>query len=265
MDALSVLSYWDRVIDRYLEGDFPLDGLLGPWFRSYKGTGQGAVDPNVMPEPYLGNLRSKEHRMVFLGLNPGSPRPTAQSRTGTYADEIRRLGGYSAWAATWPYLRDEDVAVWGRNVFHAARLRFMRDWYAEEKLSKQHMLNWELYPWHSKKIQGARMRPPSEAVREYVWEPLRTLRANWVFAFGKPWFEKLEEQGLRCLLHLGHGGEGYPTRTKPGAHRTVKVYEGPGDSFVVAMSTAAAAAPPNSIETSILREELGRRGFPVPA
>ena len=257
-------DFWDQIIDRYLEGEFPLDPPLDSWFRSYKGTGEGAVDPDVMPEPFLGNLFAGDHRMVFMGLNPGAPRPTAQSRTGTYASEIREMGSYRAWAATWPYLRGLDIQEWGKNVFHDARYRFMKDWYDDPSLEHRHMLNWELYPWHSKKVQGSRMRPPGDVVREFVWEPIADTGAQWIFAFGTPWYEQLEHLKLKELVHLGHGGEPYPTETKPKAYRKVKVYDGPAESFVVSMSTAAAAAPPKRRETEILKEGLARRGFPVP-
>ena len=140
----------------------------------------------------------------------------------------------------------------------------MKNWYGDAELGHRQMLNWELYPWHSKKVQGSRMRPPSEVIREFLWEPVGSLAAPWVFAFGREWFERLDDLGLRSLLVLGYGGEPYPTLTKPGARRSVKIYEGPGESFVVAMSTAAAAAPPSLKEANILKAELAQRGFPVP-
>ncbi|MDP9069274.1 MAG: hypothetical protein M3N53_13145 [Actinomycetota bacterium] len=263
-DLKEFAAFWDNIIDRYIAGEFPLDAPLDAWFDSYKGIGEGAVDPQVMPEPYLGDLFAGEHKIVFMGLNPGAPRPTAQARNGTYANEIRALGSYTAWAATWPYLREADITDWGKNVFHDARYRFMKDWYADDNLEHRRMVNWELYPWHSKKIQGSRMRPPPKVVREFVWEPIASLGTTWIFAFGAPWYEQLEHLGLRQLMHLGHGGEPYPTETKPKAYRQVKVYEGPADSFVIAMSTASAAAPPKRREVEILKTELASRGLPVP-
>lgn len=257
-------SFWDDNINRYLNGEFPLDPPLDSWFGSYRGTGEGAVDREVMPEPYLGDLLRGEHKMVFMGLNPGYPRPTAQARDGSYAHEIRELGSYRAWAATWPYLRDLDLLEWGRNTFHDSRYQFMRNWYEDSALEHGHMLNWELYPWHSKKVQGSRMRPPVEVIRRFVWEPIAATQARWIFAFGVDWYDQLEQLGLKELIHLGHGGESYPTETKPRAYRKVKVYEGPSNAFVVAMSTAAAAAPPKKREADILKEEFSRRGFPVP-
>lgn len=228
------------------------------------GNGLGVVDREVMPEPYLGDLFDGDHRMVFMGLNPGSPRPTAQSRNGTYAQEIRQMGSYRAWAATWPYLRELDVSTWGRNTFHDSRFEFMKNWYGNPSLEHRHMLNWELYPWHSKKVRGSPIRPPADVVRSFVWDPIAATGARWLFAFGTPWYEQLELLRLKELVHLGHGGEPYPTETKPKAYRKVKVYEGPADAFVVAMSTAAAAAPPSRRETEILKEELARRDFPIP-
>ena len=260
----NLADFWDDIIDRYLAGEFPLDPPLDSWYASYKGIGEGKVNPDVMPEPYLGDLFAGDHRIVFMGLNPGAPRPTAQSRQGTYAQEIRELGSYRAWAATWPYLRDRDLDEWGKNVFHDARYRFMKDWYDDPALKHQHALNWELYPWHSKKVQGSRMRPPVDVIRRFVWEPIAETGAKWLFAFGVPWYDQFEQLGLRVLLHLGHGGDTYPTETKPKAYRQVRVYEGPAESLVVAMSTASAAAPPKTKEVEILKAELARRGLPVP-
>lgn len=219
---------------------------------------------DVMPEPYLGDLGARGHRAVFLGLAPGCPRPRAQSRTGTYADEIRRLGSYGAWAATWPYLRDEDVAEWGRNSYHDLRYEFMKRWFADDDLGHEHMLSWQLFPWHVRKVQGPKMRVPAEVLEELVWGPIESIGAPWVFAFGKPWFEQLEVLGLTEVVALGHGGEPYPTRTKPGARRTAKVYEGLGDSKVLAMSTSAAADPPSLEETIILKEALASKDIAVP-
>lgn len=265
MNRLNELAeFWDRIIDRYLSGEFPLDPPLDEWYHSYRGIGEGRVDPEVMPEPYLGDVLASDHRMVFLGLNPGRPRPTAQSRQGTYAKEIRDLGSYRAWAATWPYLRSSDVDVWGKNVFHDARFTFLRRWYEDETLLHHNMLNWELYPWHSKKVQGSRMRPPVDTIRRFVWEPLAETGARWIFAFGADWYDQLRQLGLKQLLHLGAGGDPYPTETKAKAFRQVRVYEGPSDAFVIAMSTASSASPPGEKETRILKEELRRRGLRVP-
>jgi hypothetical protein len=70
--------------------------------------------------------------------------------------------------------------------------------------------------------------------------------------------------GLDLLLHLGHGGEPYPTETRPKAYRQVRVYEGPAKSLVIVMSTAAAASPPKKKEVDILKHELARRSLAVP-
>jgi hypothetical protein len=90
----------------------PPDPRLRSWADAYRGRGRGEVNLNALPEPYLGAL---DHRPVgvFLALNPGRAVLGFQGRSGLFADEIRHHGTYSAWAATWPYLRDPWVATIG--------------------------------------------------------------------------------------------------------------------------------------------------------
>ena len=78
------------------------------------------------------------------------------------------------------------------------------------------MVTFELYPWHSTAVT-ARMRPDPGVVREFVWQPVRQLGAP-VFAFGKPWFDLLEDGlGLQVVDRLGDGGS--PTRRRWPAER----------------------------------------------
>jgi hypothetical protein len=76
--------------------------------------------------------------------------------------------------------------------------------------------------------------------------------------------EQLKQLELKQLAHLGHRGDSYPTDTKPKAYRQVRIYEGPSDSFVVAMSNCVRGRASQEREAEILRDELARRGFPVP-
>ena len=114
-------AYWDQVIGRFLVGGpaVPPGPQLRSWFEAYRGHGRGAVNLDALPEPYLGAL---DHRPVgvFLALNPGQAHLGFQGRSGLFADEIRHHGTYSAWAATWPYLRDPWVAAMGPNRHHTS-------------------------------------------------------------------------------------------------------------------------------------------------
>jgi hypothetical protein len=120
-------AYWDQVIAQFLVGGpaVPLDLQMQAWATAYRGRGRGEVSRDAFPEPYIGAL---DHRPVgvLLGLNPGRAQLDFQGRSGLFADEIRHHGTYSAWAATWPYLRDPWVATMGPNPHHTSRLDFLR-------------------------------------------------------------------------------------------------------------------------------------------
>jgi hypothetical protein len=105
-------GYWDQAIGRFLVGGpaVPPDPPAPSWAEAYRGRGE--VNLDTLPEPYLGAL---DHRPVgvFLALHPGEAVLGFQGRSGRFAHEIRHHGTYSAWAATWPYLRDPWVAEIG--------------------------------------------------------------------------------------------------------------------------------------------------------
>lgn len=99
-----VTGFWDEHIAAWLAGDDPMPDPLPQWFDAFRGKGLGKVTRDGFPEPYVGDLKGivATPRLVVLGLNPGEYEQDFQSRTGIFADEIRRLGSYSAWAATGP-------------------------------------------------------------------------------------------------------------------------------------------------------------------
>ena len=129
-------AYWDQVIGRFLvDGPaVPPDPQMRSWAEAYRGRGRGAVNRDALPEPYLGPL---DHQpvAVFLALNPGEAVLDFQGRSGLFADEIRHHGTYSAWAATWPYLRNPWVAAKGTNRHHTSRLKFLRTWTGQATLT----------------------------------------------------------------------------------------------------------------------------------
>lgn len=88
----------------WLAGEDPLTGNLSRWFRSYEGTGRGAVTRDGFVEPYQGDLlgREEQPRVVILGLNPGQYFPDLQSRQGLFAAEIKQAGSYSDWVRDHP-------------------------------------------------------------------------------------------------------------------------------------------------------------------
>ena len=95
-----VVEFWNTEIGRWVGGDDRLHPDLERWRRAYAGSGDGAVDLSVFPEPYVGPLH-REHSpaLVMLGLNPGAAAPRFQGVDGIYTEQIRRTS-YGEWAAT---------------------------------------------------------------------------------------------------------------------------------------------------------------------
>ena len=180
----AVSQLWDSVVDDFLAGR-EIRRSLEPWAKSYHGRGRGAVEWNALPELFLGPLTKP--RGVFLALNPGQADTRFHERNGIFAEEIRANGGsYSAWAASWPYIRDPWVAMKPRNRHHTTRLRFLRDWGGDSQLPCSAMVSFELYPWHSPSITAPFSgKDAQEFIQKYIWEPMVELGAP-VLAFGKP-------------------------------------------------------------------------------
>ena len=249
--------------DDYVK-DFLVDGRIPSqleswtsWTRSYRGQGKGAVQWWALPELFLGPLTKP--RGVFLALNPGEANLCFHERGGIFAQEIlKKYGSYSAWAASWPYLRDPWVTKMGPNSHHRSRLRFLRNWTGENGLPSSAMASFELYPWHSPEFNTSRLivEDALKFIQEYVWQPVSELRAP-VFAFGEPWFRILENPvlGLKVVDRLGAGGRPYGSRAKS---RSVIVLRGRGGLTVMAEKHIGSAVPPKPEETILLREAFDR-------
>ncbi len=243
----SVVQLWDDAVAAFLSGQSAVPTALSSWSRAYAGRDAGEVTFDAFPEPYLGSLLA-DPLGVFLALNPGRADLRFQGRDGRFADEINRFGSYSAWAATWPYLRDPWVAENGRNRHHSSRMTFLRNWHDRSDLSGDHMVGFELYPWHSTAVTGA-MRPDPYVIDEYVLQPLRELGST-VFAFGKEWLSLLEHRlGLDAVERLGRGGRPYGSLVPS---RAVVIFRD-GDLTIVAESHSGSAGPPSRPETEFLR------------
>ncbi|MDE0334541.1 MAG: hypothetical protein OXI64_06245 [Defluviicoccus sp.] len=246
----AVSQFWDTVVEEFL-ADGRIPESVEPWASSYQGKGKGVVDRDALPELFLGPLTKP--RAVFLALNPGKPDPRFHHRGGIFVHEIREKGSYSAWAASWPYLRDPWVSKNGRNSHHRRRLRFLRDWIDNPELPCSAMVSFELYPWHSHGITapigGGAAR---EFIQEHVWEPVKELGVP-IFAFGAPWFSILKRiPELKVVRCLGNGGIGYGSSAKT---RSVIVLQG-GGLTVIAEKHSGSAGPPSRDETMRLREAL---------
>lgn len=241
---------WDRIVDGFLEGGPAVPRELGEWFDAYRGRGLGAVDLHAFPEPWIGALDPTACHGVMLGLNPGKAHLDFQARDGLFANEIRRWGSYSAWAATWPYLREPWDTIKGPNRFARSRLRFLRQW-TGSTLTPAAMVTVEMYPWHSTSVTAV-MRPDPATIHRWVMEPIRALGAP-VFAFGAPWLRLLPLLGLEEVDRLGEGGRSYGGAVPS---RTVVVYDLDGVQ-VIAEKHSGGAGPPNTSEVEVIRDALG--------
>lgn len=174
-----ITTYWDTAVDRWLAGESAVPEDLRSWFTSYRGKGDGASDVEALPELWHGPLDPARCRVVFLSLNPGRVQPEFQCRDGIYASEIRNeFGSYTAWAASWPYLREP----WTASPHHSPhahlprRLKFARHWSGDPSLPASAMVHFEMYPWHSTKL-NAPLKPHRQIVERFVLNPIGELRA----------------------------------------------------------------------------------------
>ncbi|MGH2660720.1 MAG: anti-phage DNA glycosylase Brig1, partial [Actinomycetota bacterium] len=244
---------WESAIQHFLAGGTSAaSDELRRWRSSYRGAGPGSVEDRAFPEPYLGSLEPGVAKAVFLALNPGRADLSFQGRGGLFAEEIRGLGSYAAWARTWPYLRDPWITTHGANRHHGTRLRFLRRWFGDEALGPERMVGVELYPWHSTSLT-APIRPPVEIVHEFVLEPIAELGEATVFAFGAAWFSLLPAVGVEVVARLGAGGRPYGSRVPS---RAVLIGRTPERSLVVAEKHTGSASPPSRREVELLRDAV---------
>jgi len=249
-----VSDFWDAHTAAWLAGEDPLTGDLSRWFRSYEGTGRGAVTRDGFVEPYQGDLLGREGqpRVVILGLNPGQYLPDLQSRQGLFAAEIKQAGSYSAWVRDHPYDNKTWLARHRPNRYYLARLGFTRRWLCDPAATYNAMLIFEVYPWHSTGLTG-HMHPPPDVIDQFVWQPIRETGIGHVFAFGAPWARLARLLDLQVLDVLGRGGRDYGSDV---ASRTVTLFALPGGQTLVAESHSGSAGPPRKDEVERLRAAL---------
>ena len=104
----------------------------------------------------------------------------------------------------------------GPNRYLTSRLTFLRTWTSQPTPDRRRHGHLRAVPLAQHRVT-ARMRPDPGVVREFVWQPIRELGAP-VFAFGKPWFDLLEDRlGLQVVDRLGLAAG--PTRRRCPAER----------------------------------------------
>lgn len=250
-----VADFWDEVLARWHPGDAHLVPPLGRWHDSYAGLGEGRVDLDHYPDPYVGDLRGvrSEPRLVFLGLNPGIGYDALQGDAGVWTRRIRDQGYSRCFRRspaedpdTWKAMHGGKESAYWRNV-----IRFAQRWVDDPTASVSDLLNLELYPWHSKKIAGT-MDPPRELIDRFVWQPVQEVPVQEVFAFGRAWLDVCRDLGLEELATYGPDTEPVPGSAMN--HWRVSLFRLPSGQLVVASSQMGSGAPPGAERVRLLRD-----------
>ena len=263
-EVTEMAALWDGVVQGWLDGGPSYSSELEPWLACYGGRGDHAVVVDALPEPWFGDL-TRSRAMVFLALNPGQPflgsetwrngalMPDLQSRSGVFADEIRRAGSYSAWARRFP---NWSALAPSPNTFFTSRLRFAQDWCEQPSLALDDCVNAELYPWHSYRFAAGQFRPGAEArelIDRFVLSPIAALGCPYVFAFGSAWARLLPGLGFEPSFELStRKGDTWPGAPKD---RVVTVFARDG-LRIVAEYHSGGAGPPKRDAVPPLRDRL---------
>jgi hypothetical protein len=121
----------------------------------------------------------------------------------------------------------------------------MREWFQNENLSGLDRVDFELYPWHSKKFYKNNLRLDASLVQKFILEPVVELEAPLIFAFNAWWWENLENLGVEVISRLGDGGDRpLDHGDKAGAKRGVMVAKLPHGGLIIAEKHIGSAAPP---------------------
>ena len=264
-------TMWDEVVARFVDGAAPWTEELQPWVDSYRGAtfATKRVD-DAMPEPFNGRLDRKP-KAVMLALNPGNafmgeerwmgrqPMPDLQSRRGRFAQQIKgNDGSYTKWARhpfDWPALNGGSP-----HPFVTSRMRFANDWISGDTVEPDEVVWFDLYPWHSKSWSSIDLRHADvqSLIDRYVAQPIAALDSDWVFAFGKPWFEVLPLIGFDRIVEVGGAGTDLWDNQTPS--RRVGVFESRTSGCrVIAMRHSGSAGPPKQSEVASLRNLLDSR------
>lgn len=195
-----IAKFWDRSVAEFFAGKKPHldDPDLCRWYSAYSGTGEGTVNNEAFPEPYIGPLSPDrgDPRLVVLGLNPGGVDMHFQGRSGVFKRSMAEHGSYSAWAMTSPYLTLPWSSKHPINRFHRDNRNFAQRWTRDESVRNQDVLCLELYPWHSKRLT-APINPDPALIKRFVWDPLSEIETPIIFAFGKGWVTTARNLGFK--------------------------------------------------------------------
>jgi hypothetical protein len=252
-----IADFWDKTLNDWVEGKPMTDPDLLRWQSSYQGKGIGRVDLEHYPDPIVGDIRGvqREPRLVLLGLNPGIGYNSLQSHNGVWAQRIAQHGytycldrSPAADPASWKGLHGKESPYW-RNA-----ISFTRRWLDDPSASIGDILNFELYPWHSRGVNG-KMQPPADLIQKYIWDAVREMKMSEVFAFGKEWFKIADDLGLVRIALYGPDGDELPGDLKM-THWRLGLYRVSPDKVLIVSSQAGYSGPPGEDRILVLREIL---------
>jgi len=261
----NLVSTWDTSVAGVLNGRSTLPAHLDAWLASLRQSYPQASATASLPEPFLGRL-DRRPAAVFLAATAGRAyvgshgRPDFQSLTGVFANEVRELGSYSAWAATWTYFRRPWTSLVSANNIHHRRLQFLRHWHGDDRLDPEDMVTFALYPWHTSALT-TRLYFDADLLWTFVFEPIVALGSPPVFTFGRPWFSILPTLGfsLESLVAMGRGNRQATSRTK-----AVATFRGPSGLQIFAERHPGSPYPPPIEGVTQMQKALANIGTPVP-
>jgi len=193
-----------------------------------------------------------EPRLVTLGLNPGVAYDEILSRCGIWTKRIAEQGYSYCFTRSPP----TDPVVWrelhGTTSRYWDRLiKFAQRWLSDPNADVQDILNFELYPWHSKSLTAG-IETPAYLVERYIFEPIAEIDVSEVFAFGAPWFKVagnlMQTRSVRQKMA--------PSKVlgdSDSAYWTMGLYELPSQQTLVVSSQSGSAGPPGEIRMETFR------------
>jgi hypothetical protein len=238
MNLNEVTMLWDEHVRDWMNGEAQSDSRLLSWRETYRGEADGAIDPDAMPEPWIGDPKAAPG-IVLMGLNPGRVTKAFQHRGGTFPQEIDLLhaGSWASWARSSPYAREPWETKVGRNAYWSSATSFVQAW-AGRPIPDAGTVCFELYPWHSRNWQTNRFQIDEGIVREFILDPIASVPPiEWALGKGKSWWTTLERLAtLPGWTHVGYlGGPDADPCPSGNAHRRWLIVRAPTGLNIAAM------------------------------